>query len=126
LSILEGADDVLVIDAVPHDWLFPRMAAVVHHGGAGTTGAGLQAGIPTIIVPFVFDQAFWGLHLHALGVSPPPIPQTQLTAERLATALHRAVTDQQMRTQAKQLSVHLRAEDGVSRAVELITSSVGG
>ena len=58
------------IDDVPHDWLFPRVAAVVHHGGAGTTAAGLRAGIPTVVVPILADQFFWGARVRALGAGP--------------------------------------------------------
>ncbi len=67
--------EVFVTGAVPHDWLFPRMAAVVHHGGAGTTGAGLRAGVPSIIVPGANDQPFWGRRVEALGAGPAPIPR---------------------------------------------------
>ena len=66
---------------IPHAWLFPRLSAVVHHGGAGTTAAGLRAGLPAIITPLAVDQFFWGERLTALGVAPPPIPQRLLTAE---------------------------------------------
>ena len=60
-------DSVFVVDAAPHNWLFPRMAAVVHHGGAGTTAEGLRAGVPAVIVPFVLDQPFWGARVKAIG-----------------------------------------------------------
>jgi UDP:flavonoid glycosyltransferase YjiC (YdhE family) len=113
-------DHVFQIDAAPHDWLFPRTAAVVHHGGAGTAAAGLRAGVPSIVVPFFADQHFWGERAHALGVGPKPIPQKQLTAERLAEAIHIAVTDQAMRARAADLGRRLQAEDGVGRAVEVI------
>lgn len=113
-------DHVFQVDAAPHDWLFPRTAAVVHHGGAGTAAAGLRAGVPSIVVPFFADQHFWGERAHALGVGPKPIPQKQLTAERLAEAIHIAVTDQAMRARAADLGRRLQAEDGVGRAVEVI------
>jgi sterol 3beta-glucosyltransferase len=68
-------DNIFKIDSVPHDWLFPRCAAVVHHGGAGTTAAGLKAGVPSIIVPFFSDQPFWGYRIADLGVGTEPIEQ---------------------------------------------------
>src|SRR5262249_33784090 len=71
--------DVFVIDDVPHDWLFPRLAGVVHHGGSGTTAAGLRAGLPTLAVPFGFDQFLWGRRLRALGVGPHALPRAQMT-----------------------------------------------
>ncbi|MCP4593378.1 MAG: glycosyltransferase family 1 protein, partial [bacterium] len=75
LSQSDLPDEVFLIESVPHDWLFPRTAAVVHHGGAGTTGAGLRAGVPGIVVPFGGDQPFWARRVEALGVGPAPIPR---------------------------------------------------
>ena len=66
LGSTELPDSIFRVDSVPHDWLFPRVAAVVHHGGAGTTAAGLRAGLPTVIVPFTVDQPFWGWRVHEL------------------------------------------------------------
>lgn len=76
---------------LPHDWLFPRMAANVHHGGAGTTGTALAAGRPSLVVPFAVDQPFWGARVAALGAGPAPIPRQQLTAAALAAALRQMV-----------------------------------
>lgn len=109
-----------VIKEAPHEWLFPHMAAVVHHGGAGTTAAGLYAGRPTVVVPFFGDQGFWGRRVHTLGAGPEPIPQKALTVERLAAAIHDAVTSVAMRTRAEALGAALRAEDGVGVAVRFI------
>ena len=111
---------VIMVDSVPHAWLFPRMAAVVHHGGAGTTAAGLRAGAPSILIPFFGDQAFWAGRVKALGVGPSPIPRKELTAERLAIAIRQAVTDEALRQRAADLGVTLRAEDGVGRAAAII------
>lgn len=110
-------DDVFVTAEAPHDWLFPRMAAVVHHGGAGTTGAALRAGVPAIVVPFTMDQPFWGSRVAALGVGPTPIPRKKLSVERLSAALRSTVADQSMRARAAALGEKLRAEDGVGNAV---------
>ncbi|NPV68394.1 MAG: glycosyltransferase family 1 protein [Anaerolineae bacterium] len=115
-------DSILRIDAAPHDWLFPRMAAVVHHGGAGTTAAALRAGVPTVIVPFAADQAYWAGRVLALGVSPEPIPRRALTARKLAYAIRVAVEHAPMRQRAAALGARIRAEDGVARAVEIITA----
>ena len=115
-------EGIFVLDAVPHDWLFPQMAAIVHHGGAGTTGASLRVGKPTVICPFVGDQPFWGRRVAALGVGPAPIPQSRLTAERLADAIKQAVTDTDMRRNAATLGEAIRAEDGIGRAVEYIAN----
>ena len=83
-----------MVDGVPFAWLFPRVAAVVHHGGAGTTSAGLRAGVPSVVVPFFGDQPYWGLRVADLGVGPVPIPRKKLTVERLAQAIQTAVTDE--------------------------------
>jgi UDP:flavonoid glycosyltransferase YjiC (YdhE family) len=110
----------MAVDDVPHEWLFPRMAAVVHHGGAGTTGAGLRAGVPSVLTPLGFDQPFWGARVAALGVGPPPVSRRALTAERLAAAIETAVTDASMRERAARLGERIRAEDGAARAVEVL------
>lgn len=119
LSAIDG-DDVFCAESVPHDWLFPRMAAVVHHGGAGTTGAALRAGVPALVVPFGVDQPFWGGRVEALGVGPSPIPRARLTEAALKDALVRATTDGEMTARARVLGEALRAEDGVGEAVRVI------
>jgi UDP:flavonoid glycosyltransferase YjiC (YdhE family) len=115
-----SAHNVFVVDSVPHAWLFPQMAAVVHHGGAGTLGAGVRAGVPTIIIPHYADQFFWSNRIYKLGVGPRWIPRTKLTAEKLAQAITKAVTDQTMREKARQLGEAVRAEDGIANAVAAI------
>ncbi|MFE2752340.1 glycosyltransferase [Actinosynnema sp. NPDC059335] len=109
--------DVHVIDQAPHQWLFPRMSAVVHHGGAGTTAAALAAGVPQVVCPFVADQPHWAHRAHAAGVAPPPVRQQRLTATALAEAVATAVHDTAMRRRARDLGADIRAEDGVARAV---------
>jgi len=110
---------IIAVDDVPHDWLFPRVAAVVHHGGAGTTAAGFRAGVPAVVVPFgVPDQTFWARRAHDLGVAVRPIARKALTADRLSAALRAATRDEGMRQRAAALGRQIRAEDGVARAVE--------
>ena len=111
---------IFMLESAPHDWLFPRVSAVVHHGGAGTTAAGLRAGKPTIICPFLGDQPFWGEVVYARGVGPRPISQLKLTAETLTAALTAVVTDREMQAKAAALGEQIRAEDGVDRAVGII------
>lgn len=117
LATIPQADDVFVADSIPHDWLFPRMTAVVHHGGAGTTGAAFRAGVPAVVIPFTVDQPFWASRVAALGVGPTPIPRKRLTQARLVDALRRAVTDKAIRARAVDLGALVRAEDGVGEAV---------
>ncbi len=115
-AAVADAEDVLVLDQAPHDWLFPRCAATVHHGGAGTTGAAVRAGVPAVVVPFGMDQPFWASRVAALGTSPDPIPRRRLTATGLAGAL-RAAADPVMRHRAAEVGERVRAEDGVASAV---------
>ena len=113
-------DSILQIETAPHDWLFARMSALVHHGGAGTTAAGLRAGKPTVITPFFGDQPYWGKRVHALGAGSHPILSTDLTADALAKALTEVTTSPAIRTAAERLGHAIRAEDGVGEAVRLI------
>lgn len=119
LSQSDLPDEVFAIESVPHDWLFPQMAAVVHHGGAGTTGTGLRAGVPSIVIPFSKDQPFWAQRVKALGVGPDPIPRKRLTVDRLAHAMRIAVTDETMHERATALGRTIRAEDGVGNAIRI-------
>jgi sterol 3beta-glucosyltransferase len=118
-------DQVFLVNAVPHAWLFPRMAAIVHHGGAGTTAASLRAGVPTIVVPFFGDQPFWGQRVADLGVGPAPIPRKQLTVEKLAQAIDRAVTDPAMGQRARDLGQKIQAEDGIGSLVAIVNRIAG-
>jgi UDP:flavonoid glycosyltransferase YjiC (YdhE family) len=114
------------VDDVPHSWLFPRMAAVVHHGGAGTTGAGLRAGVPSIITPFIGDQFAWAEQVVKRGAGPPAGPAKQLTAEKLARRIQLAVHDAGLRERAAALGEKVRAEDGVAAAVAVIERHAAG
>ncbi|HEX6339903.1 glycosyltransferase [Umezawaea sp.] len=108
--------DVLVIDQALHDWLFPRMSAIVHHGGSGATGAALASGHPQVVCPFVADQPHWAARMHAVDVAPAPLRQQDLTADRLA----RVVNDVALRERAEHLGELIRAQDGVTVAVDAL------
>ena len=116
-------DSIFMVGSIPHDWLFPRMAAVVHHGGAGTTGTGLTAGVPSIITPFMGDQAFWANRVYALGVGPKPIPRRRLDAAKLAASIHTAISDTNVRTLAASLGEKIRSENGVALAAEIVAAA---
>jgi sterol 3beta-glucosyltransferase len=113
-------DTIFMLESAPHEWLFPQVAAVVHHGGSGTTGAGLRAGKPTIICPFIADQPFWGHRVYELGVGPAPIRQKKLGIENLAAAIETAVTNKTMQARATELGEKIRGENGVATAVNFI------
>ncbi len=117
-------ENIFPIKEAPHDWLFPQMATVVHHGGAGTTAAGFRAGVPSVIIPFSFDQPFWGAKVEELAVGPGFIPRKQLTVDNLAEAIRFATISQQCINNATILGNKIKAENGVSRAVRIIEESV--
>jgi sterol 3beta-glucosyltransferase len=119
------ANDLFVVDDVPHEWLFPRVSAVVHHCGAGTTAAALRAGRPSVAVPCFADQPTWARVLHERGASPSPVPKAKLTAERLAAAITQAVSDQRHAARAAELGAAIRAESGANRAADRIEHALG-
>lgn len=116
-----AGDDILTVDDLPYDWLFPRTAAVVHHAGAGTTAAGLRAGVPAVAVPDLIDQPFWADRLHRLGVAPPPLSPQELTADTLTDALRSCLEQPTYRNRATELADRIRTEDGAAAVLSLIT-----
>ena len=119
---VEAGERLLVVGAVPHDWLFPQVAAVVHHSGAGTTAAGLRAGLPTIPLPLAADQPLWARRLVEIGAAPTTVPLHRLDAERLAGAITRATAEPAFRRRAALLGGQLAAEDGAGVVAEAIAS----
>lgn len=118
-----AGDNILTVGPVPHDWLFPRVSAVVHSCGAGTTAAGLRAGVPTIAVPSPGgDQPFWARRLTALGASPAAIPRPKLTVSRLAAAITATLDDEQYRARAQEISTAIAVENGAPTAIAAITN----
>ncbi|CAM5663795.1 Glycosyltransferase OS=Streptomyces alboniger OX=132473 GN=CP975_15810 PE=4 SV=1 [Streptomyces alboniger] len=113
-------DDMLVVGDTPHSWLFPRMAAVVHHGGAGTTASALRAGVPSLVCPFFGDQPYWADRAHSLGVGPKPLPSRQLTVSALADRLRAVTGDAGHAEAARRLGRALTTEDGVGRACQIL------
>lgn len=112
-------------NGLPHDWLFPQMGAVVHHGGAGTTAAGLKAGVPNIVVPFFADQFYWGERVRELGCGPAPLPRKQLTAENFAEAIVATEKSEGMRARAADIGLKLQNENGTEKAVAFIRQQFG-
>ena len=129
-AVLQGVQEVdepdaISIGAVPHEWLFPQMAAVVHHAGAGTTAAGLRAGVPTVSVPIFTDQPFWAQRVHQLGAGPAPIPYKKLNSDLLAAAISQAVSDPAYARSAQQISGLLASEDSVAPVAAALRSIAG-
>ncbi|SHT79797.1 glycosyltransferase [Mycobacteroides abscessus] len=120
-----GDETTLTVTEVPHRWLFPHVAAVVHHCGAGTTAAGLRAGVPTVAVPGLGDQPFWARRLRDLGLSADTVPQRTLTVERLAAAIRTAVTDPGIKIRARRIADLLDAEDGAAHVVSSVDRLLG-
>ncbi|XVF30378.1 hypothetical protein REPUB_Repub16aG0052300 [Reevesia pubescens] len=115
-NLAKPKDFVYLLDNCPHDWLFLQCVAVVHHGGAGTTAAGLKAACPTTIVPFFGDQPFWGERVHARGVGPAPIPVEEFSLDKLVDAIH-FMLDPEVKNRAIELAKAMEGEDGVAGAV---------
>ncbi|MGW3725738.1 glycosyltransferase [Streptomyces sp. NPDC000851] len=109
-------DDVLVVGDVPHGWLFPRMAAVVHHGGAGTTAAALRAGVASLVCPFFGDQPYWAERVYRLGAGPKPLPARHLSVPLLTERLRAVAGNNGYTGTARRLGRALNAEDGVAHA----------
>lgn len=120
----ELPDTVYLARETPHSWLFPRVDVVVHHGGAGTTGAGLAAGKPTVACPYEADQFFWAKVVEDLGIGPRPVPFKKLSRDRLSRALLIAASDKKMRERAISIGERIRAESGIHRAIQVINNEM--
>ncbi|KAJ6735967.1 STEROL 3-BETA-GLUCOSYLTRANSFERASE [Salix viminalis] len=116
-NLMEVPDSVFLLKDCPHDWLFLQCAAVVHHGGAGTTATGLRAGCPTTIVPFFGDQFFWGDRVHQKGLGPAPIPIAKLSVEKLSNAI-RFMLEPEVKFRVMELAKLIENDDGVGAAVD--------
>lgn len=108
--------DLFVLKEAPHDWLFPRMEIIIHHGGAGTTARALKAAKPSIVCPFFGDQPFWGHRLEGLGVAPKSIPQRKLTTKRLSAAIAEVRSTPAFTKRANEIGKGINAEDGTRAA----------
>ena len=116
-----ASDDIITVGEIPHDWLFNHVAAVVHGCGAGITGAGLRAGLPSVSIPNPGgDQPFWARRLHDLGVSAGTLSRSKMTADSLAAAIHTTVTDDALRSNAKAIAAKLADEDGTGEVLKVV------
>jgi sterol 3beta-glucosyltransferase len=125
LSTDNQADHIYFLDSAPHAWLFPKMKALVHHGGAGTTATSLRAGVPTFIIPHLGDQTYWGLRMPQLRVGPKPVPRPKLTSEKLADGIRQMVNDTTMQSTADKLGQAIRQENGVQKTVKAVKTILG-
>ncbi|MBI3492822.1 MAG: glycosyltransferase family 1 protein [Acidobacteria bacterium] len=116
------ADDVLVVESVPHHLVLPRVAAAIHHGGAGTTTAVARAGVPQVILPHILDQYYWAHRIEALGLGPRPLPVDLVTADILADRLDAALGDPRIREGTAALGPAIAARNGVTAAVDYLES----
>lgn len=117
------SENVFFASELPHEWLFPKMRAVIHHGGAGTTGAVLRAGVPSVIIPFGMDQPFWAKRIETLklGVA---LQKNRFGAETLKRAIESVLTDTAMVGNARDMGLHIQEEDGAKRAADEIFRAV--
>ncbi len=124
MSKLENLpDELFMLESAPHAWLFPRMAAVVHHGGAGTTAAGLRAGAPSVVIPHSNDQFAWGRRVFELGVGSKPIPRKNLSSEKLANAIRLSLSNE-VREAASSLGINIQSEAGAATAANVILAAL--
>lgn len=120
LKGVELPDTIFPIESIPYDWLFSRVAAMVHHGGSGSTAAALRAGLPNFAVPFGYEQPLWGQRIADLGVGVAPIFADELTPQGLAKAISQVTEDDAIRSRVARLGETLRAEDGIGKAVGIV------
>ena len=118
--------DVLLLEECPHSWLFPRVQAAIHHGGAGTTATTLRHGIPSTVVAFFADQPAWGRTLEQLGVSPATHRLSSLSAEALAASIRALAGEPRFRQRARELQQLLAREDGVACTASAIEARLAG
>lgn len=115
------AEDIFFVKDIPHEWLFPKMSAVVYHGGAGTTAEGLRAGVPSVIIPYGNDQFAWGRKIHELGAK--AIPRKELTAEKLSAAISSTQVNE-IQSKAQEIGKQIRAEKGAEKAAQVIINTL--
>jgi sterol 3beta-glucosyltransferase len=117
---LPPAPDLLVVGYAPHGWLFPKVAAVVHHGGAGTSTAACRAGVPSIVVPHLLDQFGWARVLHRKGLCPKPIPRRKLRVDRLARTIREALKEPGYHSRSRAVAQQIATEPGTAQAADLL------
>ena len=122
LGTQDVGEDIFCTEYVPHQWLFPKVSCVVHHGGAGTTASVCRAKVPSVVVPHIADQLYWGKLLSDLDVAPKSLHRRKLTAKRLAQRIEQVLTTPAMTERAQTLGTQMESEDGLTTAVELIES----
>ena len=113
-------DNIFSVGHVPHDFLFRQGICVIHHGGAGTTHAACRAGVPSIVIPHLADQPYWGSRLQKLGVAPKILHRKQMTAKSLTNRILQVINSESMAIKAKELGQKIETEDGLGKAVELV------
>ncbi len=116
------SEQVYITNDVPHDWLFPRMSVIIHHGGAGTTAASLMAGKPTIVIPHIVDQQFWGERVALLGAGPRPLSRRRFSVRTLERVLLSVLENEEMKNKAEEVGTYLRQENGVEQAIRAINT----
>ena len=120
LGMESPPENICFVGYMPHNFLFPQGCCVIHHGGAGTTAAACRAGVPSITVPHLADQPYWGCTLRKIGVAPKPLHRQDLTPKRLAKRINEVISSQSMAERAKTLMKKIKTEDGLTAAVRLI------
>lgn len=120
LQEIEFPDNFFKIPSVPHSWLFPKMSLLIHHGGAGTTGAALRSGVPSVVIPFAADQHFWGKKVEKAGCGPAPLQARDLSPEKLYNTVSHVLNNDSFYQKAREMSSRIKTENGTENAVRLI------
>jgi vancomycin aglycone glucosyltransferase len=121
---IQASDDVLTVDNVPHSQIFPKVAAAIHHGGAGTTTAAARAGVPQVMLPHILDQYYWAHRVEVLGLGPRALPIERLTVDALRDRIDRAVNDPLIRDRVNRLAPLVAARNGVTAAIEYLETLI--
>ena len=120
LGMERPPENICFVGYIPHNFLFRQGCCVIHHGGAGTTAAACRAGVPSIVIPHLADQPYWGCTLRKIGVAPKPLYRKDMTPKRLAKRINQVISSQSMAERAKVLMEKIETEDGLTNAVRLI------
>ena len=115
--------NILTLDSVEHSWILPRTAAMVHHGGAGTVGECLRAGIPSIAWPLGYDGMFWGVRISNLGAALPPLRGDSITVTKMCECIEALTGDSQIRKRSQELKHILARERGLATAADILVGS---
>lgn len=116
-------ENIMVISDISHHILFPKLSAIIHHGGAGTTSVSALAGTPQIIIPHLMDQYYWGKRINTLGLGPKAISKNKLSSDNLSKAINETIKNKDFKNNAIRLRNQLLLRDGLTEASNIIVQN---